>query len=100
MTTPEVIRPRGPAYPPSAQASLMDGKARRRFHSSGFAASRSCTDAAVTRTVRSRPIVSTAMCRLVVDLLARVVAAAGPADHLRALHRLGIDNRGRRGCRP
>src|ERR1022692_2412741 len=54
-----------PGVAPSAQACLMEGKARLRFHSSGFAASRSCTDAAVTRTVSSRPIVSTTRCRLV-----------------------------------
>src|SRR5260370_8092681 len=30
------------------------------------------------------------------DLRARVVATAGAADHLRALHRLGIDDRRRR----
>src|SRR6185503_20023390 len=34
-----------------------------------------------------------------VDLLARVVAAAGAADHLRAFYRLGIDDRRRRGAR-
>ena len=43
----------------------MEGKARRRFHSSGFAASRSWMAAAVTSTAISRPPVSTAMCRLV-----------------------------------
>ena len=49
---------------PSAQASLTAGKALRRFHSSGFAASRSWTLAAVISTVSSRPVTSTAMCRL------------------------------------
>jgi hypothetical protein len=33
------------------------GNARRGFHSHGLAASRSCTDAVVTSTVSSRPIV-------------------------------------------
>ena len=37
------------------QASLTVGKAFFRFHSSGLAASRSCTEAAVTSTVSSRP---------------------------------------------
>jgi hypothetical protein len=37
---------------------------------------------------------------LVVDLLARVVAAAGPGDHLRAFDRLEIDDRRRRRCLP
>jgi hypothetical protein len=43
---------------------LDQGKALRRFHSRGLAASRSCTLAAVTSTVSSRPSTPTAMCRL------------------------------------
>ena len=53
-----------PAYPASAQASVMRRQALRRFHSSTRAASRSWTEAAVTRMVSSSPVVSTAMWRL------------------------------------
>ena len=42
----------------------MRREVRCRFHSSGRAASRSWTDAAVITTASTRPIVSTAMCRL------------------------------------
>src|SRR6266702_4341350 len=41
----------------------MRRQVRCRFHSSGRAASRSCTEAAVITTASSRPIASTAMCR-------------------------------------
>ena len=52
------------AYPASAQTRRTLRQARCRFHSSGRAPSRSCTDAAVITTARTRPVVSTAMCRL------------------------------------
>lgn len=44
-----------PAQPPSAQALRALRRARRRLNSSGRAASRSWTDAGVTRTSSSRP---------------------------------------------
>jgi hypothetical protein len=59
-----------------------------------FAASRSCTDAAVISTVTSRPIVLTAKCPLAaVDLLARVEAAADADDLLGGLDRHGVEDR-------
>ena len=55
---------RVPVYPASAQTRRTWRQARWVFHSSGRAASRSWTEAAVMTTSRIRPVASTAMCRL------------------------------------
>ena len=52
------------AYPASAQIRTTFRQARCRFHSNGRAASRSWTEAAVITTASTRPMASTAMCRL------------------------------------
>jgi hypothetical protein len=53
-----------PVYPASAQTRRTWRQARWVFHSSGRAATRSWTEAAVITTSRTSPVVSTAMCRL------------------------------------
>jgi hypothetical protein len=57
-------RTRRPAYPPSAHTKAIVVHRSRSKAGSGCAPSRSCTEAAVTITVSTRPRVSTARCRL------------------------------------
>ena len=52
------------AYPASAQIRRTFRQAQCGFHSNGRAASRSRTEAAVITTASTRPMASTAMCRL------------------------------------
>ena len=82
---------------PSAQVSLIEGKARRRFHSSGRAASRSWTLAAVMIDLQQQPQgVHGDMPLAAVHLFGVIPAAAGPGHGVGGADGLGVDDRGGR----